>query len=319
MFKHKVLQILEENRGSEISGVFIAERLGVSRAAVCKAVAELRSDGNAVESRRNGGYKLLKDSSAISDIGIKGLLKNQLPVYCYDRVDSTNTRAKMIAFEGKEATALVVADEQTEGRGRRGRSFFSPSGSGAYFSLLIKPELTYAECQRVVPMTAVAVSRAIEKTCGIKTEIKWVNDLYFKGRKVCGIATESIGDVSEPGPSALIVGIGINVDTHLFPSEIENKAGSLGVAINRNALIAACVNEFFELFGHICSNSFMNEYRKKCFVIGQKVKVLTEPPYEAIAEDVDNDGRLIVKNGDGKRVKLTTDEVSVLPIDLKGE
>ena len=313
MLKDDVLKILEENRGKEVSGVFIAQKLGVTRAAVSKAIKRLREEGNGVSSRTNGGYTLSDRSFAMSKIGIEGLLKRQMPVYYYEQTDSTNTRAKILALEDDCPCALIAAEKQTEGRGRRGRSFYSPGGSGVYFSILVRPELTYEQCQRVVPMTAVAVSRAIEKVCSVKTQIKWVNDLYYEGKKVCGIATESIGNVEEPCPGALIVGIGINVNTEDFPSELREKAGSLGVVVNRNALVAACVNEFFDLFGNIDSSDFIKEYRSKCFVIGQKVWVLTEPPYEALAENVDKDGKLIVLKSDGKRVRLSTDEVSVLP------
>ena len=182
---------------------------------------------------------------------------------------------------------------------------------------MVRPKLTYEQCQRVVPMTAVAVSRAIEKVCSIKTLIKWVNDLYYEGKKVCGIATESIGSVEEPCPGALIVGIGINVNTEDFPSELREKAGSLGVVVNRNALVAACVNEFFDMFENIDSCDFIKEYRSKCFVLGKKVTVLTDMPYEALAESVDDDGKLIVVKSDATKIKLSTDEVSVLPENLK--
>lgn len=183
MFKDKVLKILEENRGNEISGVDIAEKLGVTRAAVCKAVKQLRRSGNAIISRNNGGYTLEENSSALSEIGIKKLLDNPIDVAYYPETDSTNTRAKILALDKNVACALIVADSQTEGRGRRGRSFFSPKGSGVYFSIMFRPRLTYAECQRVVPMTAVAVSQAIENVCNQKTYIKWVNDLYYNGKK----------------------------------------------------------------------------------------------------------------------------------------
>lgn len=317
MFKDKVLKILEENRGNEISGVDIAEKLGVSRAAVCKAVKQLRRSGNSIISRNNGGYTLEENSSALSEIGIKKLLDNPIDVAYYPETDSTNTRAKILALDKNVACALIVADSQTEGRGRRGRSFFSPKGSGVYFSIMFRPKLTYAECQRVVPMTAVAVSQAIESVCNEKTYIKWVNDLYYNGKKICGIATESIGELGEACPDALVVGIGINVNTCDFPDDIKNKAGALDVTVNRNALVAACVNRFFELFRDIDKDDFMDEYRKKCFILGQKVTVLTSPPYDAIAENVDDDGKLIVVKPDGTKVKLSTDEVSVLPENLK--
>lgn len=142
MFKDKVLKILEENRGNEISGVDIAEKLGVSRAAVCKAVKQLRRSGNSIISRNNGGYTLEENSAALSEIGIGKLLDTAIDIAYYPETDSTNTRAKILALDKNVERTLVVADSQTEGRGRRGRSFYSPKGSGVYFSIMLRPKLT---------------------------------------------------------------------------------------------------------------------------------------------------------------------------------
>lgn len=312
MFKDEVLMILEKNRGKEVSGEYIASRFNVSRALVCKAVKKLREEGNEISARNNGGYTLAENSGALSDIGIAERMSVARPVIYLPETDSTNKRAKIMALTGAVHGTVVAADRQTEGRGRRGRSFYSPAGSGVYFSVIIRPDFDYEQCQKVIPMTAVAVSRAIEKVCGLKTDIKWVNDLYYHGKKVVGIATESIGELGGVKPDALIVGIGINVTTQDFPEELRDKAGALDVCINRNLLVAACVDEFFELYDGLAAAEFMDEYREKCFVLGKEVRVLCSEPYLAKAVRIDDFGELIVEKASGELVKLLTEEVSVV-------
>lgn len=306
------MKILEKNRGREVSGEYIASRFGVSRALVCKAVKKLRAEGNDISARNNGGYTLSENSDALSAIGIRERMNKIRQVVYLPETDSTNRQAKLMALDGAEDGTIVVTDCQTAGRGRRGRSFFSPAGSGVYFSVIIRPDIDYMQCQKIVPMTAVAVTRAIESVCGLITGIKWVNDIYYNGKKVVGIATETIGELGGLKPDALIVGIGINVNTDNFPPELKDKAGSLGADINRNLLVAACVDAFFDLYGQLEHGAFMDEYRKKCFIINKKVEVLGGTrSFYAKATDIDDFGALIVETEEGEVKKLFTEEVSI--------
>lgn len=305
-----MLKIFEENRGVELSGETLGKTLGVSRTAVWKTVGKLRSEGHEILSCTKGGYTLSEQSDIISAVGIQMYLRSSHEITVFDEIDSTNSRAKLMAIDGAADGSVVVAECQSGGRGRRGRSFFSPRGAGVYFSIIIRPNISYLQCQKVVPLSAVAVTQAIHDVCGLDTQIKWVNDVYFNGKKVVGIGTESIGQLGEDKPEALIVGIGINVTTDNFPEELHDKAGSLGVKVNRNRLIAECINCFDRLYPGVSESLFIPEYRQKCFVLGKKVNVLCEKPYEALALDVDENGALIVET-EGKLVTLNTEEVSV--------
>lgn len=313
MIKDKVLEILENNRTIVLSGERIAKSLGVSRAAVCKAVKSLREEGHRIYSCTNEGYSMTEESDVLSVAGIETYLNFKYNVIVLGTTDSTNKQAKIMALDGAPNGSVIVADEQTAGKGRRNRSFYSPKGSGVYFSIILRPEFDYAECQKIVPMAAVAVSRAIKKVCDVDVDIKWVNDIYLNGKKIVGISTESTGEVNGSKPESLIVGIGINVSTEIFPAEISEKAGSLGVKVNRNKLVAECINEFFLLYPGITSGSFIKEYRQKCFVLGKKVIVLGDNPFEAIAVDMTDSCELVVECN-GVRTILNTEEVSVKPL-----
>ncbi len=313
MVKDKVLEILEKNRTIALSGESIARSLGVSRSAVCKAVKNLKKEGHRIYSRTNEGYSMTEESDVLSVAGIKTYLDSERDVIVFDVTDSTNKQAKMMAIGGALNGTVVVADEQTAGKGRRDRNFYSPKGSGVYFSIIIRPEFDYFQCQKIVPMATVAVARAIKKVCGTDVTIKWVNDIYLNGKKIVGILTESTGEINGNKPESLIVGIGINVSTEVFPIEIAEKAGSLGVRVNRNRLVAECVNEFFSLYPGVPTGGFIEEYRQKCFVLGKKVIVLCDSPYEADAVDITDSCELVVEH-DGVRRVLKTEEVSIKPI-----
>lgn len=312
MLKDEVLTIFEKKRGERVPGEYIASRLNVSEQLVSEAVKKLCEEGNEISPYGDGGYVLAKNCKALSGTKIAEKMNVARPVIYLPETDSTNTRAKILAHGGAAHGTVVVADRQTEGRGRRGRSFYSPAGSGVYFSVILRPKFDYEQCQKAIPMTAVAVSRAVEKVCGLKTDIKWVNDLYYRGKKVAGIAVESVGEPGKGKPDVLIVGIGINVTTRNFPEELRDKAGALGVRIDRNLLVAACVDEFFELYDGLIDAEFMDEYRAKCFVLGKKVRVLCAESYLAKAVRIDDFGALIVEKGSGERVKLLIEEVSVV-------
>jgi len=311
--KNKILAILEERKGESVSGESLALSLMVSRTAVWKAIKKLKSEGHKISSATRGGYKLENSSDVLHVIGIERFYDAPHKTIVFDETDSTNKQAKIMALDGAEHGTVVVADFQTAGKGRRDRSFFSPKGSGVYFSIILKPKADYVTCQKIVPLAAVAVTRAIKSVANIDTEIKWVNDVYYLGKKIVGISTESIGDVSGNFPDSIILGIGINVSTDSFPEELIGKAGSLGVCVDRCKLVAVVVNEIMKLLPDLSRGGFIREYRKKCFVLGKNVTVFYgDRQYEAKAVDINESGALIVEKH-GERITLVAEEVSVRP------
>lgn len=242
----------------------------------------------------------------LSKESINELLKEPVEVYVYDTVTSTNDVARELC--GDSGYVLVVADGQTNGRGRQGKSFFSPHDSGLYFSLAIDTHSPAFEFTGVTCAVAVAVSRAVRKIAETDLKIKWVNDLYSEDRKVCGILVQA---VSENGRiKKLIIGVGINVSTIDFPDDIKDIAGSLGKKVDRNILTAEAVNN---ILGLIFSNpeEYIDEYRSKSNVIGKEITYIQNGiSHTATAMDIDKNGGLIVRNGE-ETITLTSGEISV--------
>ena len=230
--RDKVLALLESKKGSYISGEEIAAALGISRTAVWKAVNGLRRDGYMIDSVTNRGYCLSHGSDILSETVLRRYLHDCPPVVLdvFDTVDSTNTVCLQRASSGDRSTYAAVAGGQTRGRGRRGRSFFSPDGTGLYMSILLRPEgLQADQAVRFTTVAAVAVSEAIEDVSGKTASIKWVNDIYVSGRKACGILTEASFNPEDGTLDYAVVGIGINVYEPQggFPEDIKDRAGAL--------------------------------------------------------------------------------------------
>lgn len=227
-------------------------------------------------------------------------------------IDSTNTEAKRRALDG-EKYALIAADSQTAGRGRMGRSFYSPERTGVYFSVLYTVRESLSGVVSVTGAAAVAVMRAILKVCGIQTAIKWVNDLYLDGKKVCGILAESVTRADEPGAYSIVIGIGINLRAAAFPNELRDIAGSLDDArVNRCELIAAVLAELEPFLDHPNDRSWIEDYRRHSCVIGKEITWQRgEERYAGIANDVDGDGALLVRDDQGVEHRLATGEISV--------
>ena len=240
--KTALLQILEEHRDAPVSGQALADRLHVSRAAVWKAMKALQAEGHRITAVTNRGYQLERDSDVLTPQGIRCRLR---PAYqdCAIRVDarvpSTNTQAKKLAADGEAAPSLLLADGQTAGRGRMGRAFFSPPGTGLYMSVLLRPAVQAEELPLVTLAAAAAVCEAVEEAAGVSTRVKWVNDILVDGRKVAGILTEAVGDLESGTMESVVVGIGVNVAQTAFPPDIADMAASLamqGYSVSPDAL-----------------------------------------------------------------------------------
>lgn len=237
-----------------------------------------------------------------------------MKTYKFQRVDSTNTVAKQLAREGADEGTLVIADSQEAGRGRLGRNFFSPDG-GLYMSLLLRPTFSAADARLITTAAAVAVCRALERKKGERFSIKWVNDIYKDGRKVCGILTESA-----PSPDGklewAVLGIGINLfSTCPVPSELEH---ILGFAldsqddVDKTALAEEIRDEFFLLYPTLCERKFADEYRKRMFLTGKRVSVIREEKeIPALVKGTDDDLHLLVEYDDGTQETLGAGEVSI--------
>lgn len=312
--------LLESNKSIFLSGEEIARRLGVSRNAVWKAIKALQAGGYPIQAVPNRGYCLAASSDVLSESGIRQYLTGaaqSLDLRVFDSVDSTNLVLRSLANEGATEGTVVIAAEQTGGRGRKGRSFYSPQGTGVYISLLLKPRIAPDDATLITTTAAVAVSEAVEALSGEPAAIKWVNDVFLRGKKVCGILTEGSFDMESGQFEYAILGAGINVyePDGGFPAEIREIAGSVLVSPApdaKNRIIAEYLNRFLPLYRSLGSAKTNAEYRRRSFVLGKMVNVFAgDRATPAHAIDIDERCRLLVEYENGRRETLSSGEISV--------
>ncbi len=317
--KDQVKEIFYQNRGNFISGEQIAEKLYVSRNAVWKAVKALQNEGYDIKAVTNKGYLLSQNTDIISKSEILDNISNNFidfKIETFNSLPSTNTYLKSKEMEYEHGT-VIIADEQTSGKGRLGRSFFSPNSTGIYMSILLKPKLEAEKAVLITSMTAVAVCNAIIKICNKDPKIKWVNDIFINERKVCGILTEGVINVETGDIGAIILGIGINVfaPSESIPQDISNILGYISEenkADMRNKLIAEILSNISYYYKNFDELLFLQEYKDRSFVIGKTVKVISgKETYDAKAISIDDNCRLIVEKQNGQTEVLSAGEISI--------
>lgn len=310
--KQNVIALLEENRSKVISGHELANQLYVSRAAIWKAIKTLKEEGYNIEATPNKGYVLLENSDVLSKQGIAYYLTEEIDIFSYKTIDSTNTQMKKLAINGGKNHSVIVSEEQSAGRGRFGRSFYSPAQKGVYMSVLLKTGDSLQNATMITIKTAVAVRRAIAKLYDIEVAIKWVNDLYYRGKKVCGILSEAISDFESGMIEAIIIGIGINVSTDNFPLEIASIATSLGLQeANRNQFIAEILNQLFAIIDEDFK-LVLNEYRMASCVLHKQITFNQKgEQFTGLVREINDLGNLVVSSN-GAEMVLTAGEVSII-------
>ncbi len=323
MSREKVLALLRERQGEYCSGEAMSRQLGISRAGVWKAIEGLRQEGYTISSAPNRGYRLEEGPDLLRAGELSGALSGCLvgrKLLCLETVDSTNTECKRRAMAGEAEGLVVVADEQTGGRGRLGRSFQSPKGQGLYLSALLRPRLEPGQVADFTAWVAVAVCDGIEAACGVRPRIKWTNDIILGGKKLVGILTE-LGLESESNAlEYLIPGIGVNVNQapEDFSPEIRDMATSLaqelGRPVRRSDLAVQIILALDRMYAGFPENKaeYLEKYRADCLTPGNQVQLITPVSrQEAYAVAVDDDFRLVVELPDGTRKALSAGEVSV--------
>jgi BirA family biotin operon repressor/biotin-[acetyl-CoA-carboxylase] ligase len=336
-----VLKALEENKGRAVSGEELASSLNISRGAVWKAIQELRREGYNIGAVTNKGYCLAPDSDVLSVEGILPHVTERSMADCihvFKTLESTNLTAKKIALDGAPYNTVVIAEEQTKGRGRMGRSFFSPPIGGIYMTFILEPRFDTARSVLITSAASVAVCKAIETVTGISCRIKWVNDVYMEDKKICGILTEAVTDFESGHIDHIVLGIGINYSTAraAFPEDLSGIAGSLfekapktagdsanrpSEGVSRNRLIAEVIDQMLEINGNLESRDFIDEYKSRSFVLGKEILVIPTSGLgkernlaegiPASAIDIDGDGGLVVRYRDGAVQTLNSGEISI--------
>lgn len=319
MLKDEVLGALRDTE-KPVSGAELSKGLGVSRAAVWKAVEALRREGYAIEAQSAVGYRLAAVPDRLDSAGLRardGVVGRE--VVCLDEVDSTNEEIKRRALAGAAAGLVVTAERQTAGKGRRGRGFQSLEGKGLYLSVLLKPDVPLEQVSQLTAWSAVAVCRAIEDVCPVKPQIKWPNDVLVDGKKLCGILTE-MGVEGETGTlSYVVAGMGTNVSQTAedFGPELAEIATSLhilGAEVTRRELAQALIRQLEELNAAFPTewNRYFEAYQSRCVTLGRQVRLIR--PYgetAATAERLTGEFRLVVRKEDGTEETVSSGEVSV--------
>ena len=318
--KGEILKLLKETDGY-VSGQELCRRFGVSRTAVWKVVNQLKEEGYEIEAVRNRGYALKGAGDVLSEAELLSCLKTEWAggrIVYFDATDSTNAQAKRLAEAHAPHGTLVVSDRQDGGKGRRGRSWASPSGVGIWMSLILRPEIAPSSASMLTLAAALAVREGIQEETGLSPLIKWPNDLVLNGKKICGILTEMSTELMEI--QYVITGIGINVNQREFPSEIRDTATSLsleaGRCFRRSSLIAAILKAFekdYAAFLKTGDLSLLLEEYNACLVNRGKEVCILDPSgeYRAVAEGIDESGSLLVTLPDGTRREIISGEVSV--------
>ena len=318
--KAAVLRLLREST-EYISGQELCEKFSVSRTAVWKIMKQLKEEGYEIEAVQNRGYRLL----AVPDILSKSEIESRLDggwigkqVYFAEEVDSTNTWGKRLAEEGAPHGTLVVADEQTQGRGRRGRSWQSPKGTNISMTLILRPDLEPARASMLTIVMGLSVAQGLKELLKLPVQIKWPNDAVLNGHKLCGILTEMSAQIDYI--NYVVVGTGINVNLPEVPEELKDIATSLlietGHRVNRAEVIGAVLRAFARNYESFLAagdlTGLLNAYNEILANRDRQVRVLDpKEPYEGVALGINARGELLVKKADGSISEVYAGEVSV--------
>lgn len=312
--------MLRESEGY-VSGQQICEKFHVSRTAVWKVIEQLKEEGYQIEAVRNRGYRLSESPDILSQAEIESRISTRWAgrnVSYFRETDSTNTQAKRLGEEGAPAGALVAADRQMAGKGRRGRSWDSPPGRDIYMSLLLRPDIRPSDAPMLTLVMAQSVAEAIREKTGIDARIKWPNDIVSGGKKLCGILTEMSAEMD--CINYIVIGVGINVNQPSFPEDIADRATSLmletGRSFLRAPLIAAVMERFEDNYSRFLEagdlSGIREDYNELLVNVGEQVRVL-EPghEYNALSFGINDRGELLVQKEDGSREAVFAGEVSV--------
>lgn len=316
--KKTILEMLRSAGGKFVSGEIIAEKLEVSRTAIWKHIQSLRKRGYTISSSERLGYKLDETPDLLLPEIIQYGLQTEIiaaenKILYKVSVDSTNEIAKKAAYDGAADGTIIVAEEQTGGKGRLQRNFFSPKEKGIWFSIILRPQCTPKDAPKFTLMAAVAVVRAFEKF-NLTAKIKWPNDILFDGRKLVGILTEMSAEIGHVNYIVVGIGINVNIKREEFPADIREIAASLseiaGETLSRVEIFRAVLEEIDRLYINYDFDEIFKLWRQYNITLGKKVTVLSAESgdiFSGKAVDIDSDGALIVDTADGRKIVYAGD------------
>ncbi|CDI48907.1 biotin--[acetyl-CoA-carboxylase] ligase [Clostridium tetani] len=319
--KEAILKLLKLNRDTFLSGQCISDEFQVSRTAIWKCMNSLREMGYEIESVPNRGYKLISTPDILTYEEIEPYLNTinmGRNIMYYKEVDSTNNKAKELALNSPEGT-VVISELQTSGRGRLGRDWYSPFGKGIYMSTILKPDVDPVNASKITQIAAAALCKSFNEI-GIKSYIKWPNDIIINNKKVCGILTEMDAELNQINYIILGIGANVNMEKDSFPEEISNIASSLkiesGIHINRQELVSTILNNFEILYNEYLNKknilSSIKICRENSILLGKEIKIIKgNEVLQGIAMNIDDEGLLIIKDKYDNLNKIISGEVSI--------
>lgn len=320
-----ILGFLAEGGDDFISGAALSDKLGLSRTAVWKHVEQLRRLGYRIDAQPSRGYRLMEVPDRLTSLEVSPLLATRelgRTLHAFETIGSTNAEAHALAQEGAFHGEVVIAEQQTEGRGRRGRSWVSPAGSNLYFSAILRPEIPPSRAPEVTLLAAVALAETLREAGATDAFIKWPNDLQINGKKVAGILTELSADVERVHFIVLGIGVNLNVDPATFPAEIAEIATSLmaarGQRVPRALFTAALWTKLENWLDRWLDEGFgpvREAWKGLCSTLGQDVLVRSEAKeLRGVAEDLDESGALLVRQADGRVERVLAGDVEELRV-----
>ncbi|MCX5693034.1 MAG: biotin--[acetyl-CoA-carboxylase] ligase [Candidatus Omnitrophica bacterium] len=319
MLDDKILNYFKKHEEGYISGEELSRELGITRAAVWKHIENLREEGYSIEAFPHLGYKIISIPDRLTEVELKWQLKTDIiagKIYSYKETDSTNNTAYNLAIHGEKEGSIVIAESQTAGRGRMGRKWVSPKSKGAYFSVILRPDILPKEVSGITLLSALSVAKTIREMADLAAFIKWPNDVLINSQKVCGILTEMNAETDKI--NFVIIGIGININTkkELLPKGATSIMEEYGAEISRVDIVRGIfknLDKYYKLFGSGHIGRIIKEYKEFSNFLGTRVQVAYHnTKIEGYAVDVDKDGALILRMDSGLNERVLAGDVTML-------
>ncbi len=317
--KDKVLSFLIE-QSDYISGEEISQNLGVTRACIWKAVKKLQDEGYVIESSTRKGYKLIERPNVITSLEVREIISSKIfgkHIEYFNAVNSTNEKAKELATNGAVEGTVILADKQVSGKGRLGRGWSSPSKTGIWMSVILKPCILPQSASQITLIAGLCMCEAIQAVTGLEAKIKWPNDIVVNGKKVCGILTEMSAEIERI--NYIVLGIGVNVNQKAFPEYLPY-ATSLMIEgkkeYQRKYIIKDFLERFEKAYAAFCETenlvAILERYERNCITLGKSVKIIEQKgEYIAQAIGITSDGSLQIVTQEGEERTVVSGEVSV--------
>ncbi|MFH1782760.1 MAG: biotin--[acetyl-CoA-carboxylase] ligase [Candidatus Omnitrophota bacterium] len=319
MIDNKIINFFKTHSDKYVSGEDLSDTLGISRQALWKHIEKLREEGYEIVASPHLGYRLESMPDILSELELSFDLKTNIigkKIYSYKEIDSTNDAAYRLALSGEKEGSIVISESQTKGRGRLGRNWVSPKDKGAYFSVILRPDIMPRETSFITLFSSLAICKTIREKIGLSAVIKWPNDVLINNNKICGILTEMNGETDKI--NFVIIGIGININTkkELLPEGASSLMEEKGSFIPRVDLVKEIFRNIDRYYKHFIDEKrglILREYKTLSAILDKRIKVSYHNRLiQGHAIDIDNEGALIIRMDSGLNERVLAGDVSIL-------